>query len=301
MWHGGRTIGEVTEAECSDLPPRTGGVLDLVAAPPPAKAVRTQRPARRRRGFSLTRARTSGGTLTVADRIRAAVFAALISGAVVTSGATMRIRTRREAKLPSFRRMGPGPLLFAIWHGDFFPILYYCRNSRACVIVSRSPDGELLARILNRFGYRTVRGSSARGATRAMLDLTRVVNEGSDAAIAIDGPKGPLLEAKSGILLLAKHTGCPIVPLGAATARYKEFRSWDRFRFPYPFSRAVLTGAPPILVPADASAQVLEAKRLELQDAMIELRREARELVGAESFGQADRPLGYRASWAGLR
>ncbi len=299
MRDGEEATIENTGSDLDLAPPRPAGrVLHLVAAERPGAAPRGRGEIDRRRKFSLTRARASGGRLTFGDRLRASVFSSLIGAAVMAAGATMRIRTRREADLPAFRRMGPGPRLFALWHGDFFPILYYCRNSGACVIVSRSPDGELLARILTRFGYRTVRGSSARGATRAMVDLTRVVSKGHDAAVAIDGPRGPRLEAKAGLLLLAKRTGCPIVPLGAAMAGYKEFRSWDRFRFPYPFSRAVLVGASPILVPHDATPKVLEAKRLELQQVMHAIRRQAQDLVLHEDFRRADRPLGYKASWS---
>lgn len=210
---------------------------------------------------------------------------------------TTRLRTVNEPRLPGFRRLGPGPMLFAMWHGDYFPIYQYARQSRLYVVVSRSPDGEILARVLAAAGYRTVRGSTSRGATRAMIDLARVVRGGADAAVAVDGPKGPLHVAKSGIVLLAKLTGCPIVPLGAALSRYKQFASWDRFRLPIPPARALVTAGTPILVPADAPQTVLEDRRAELEASLMELRERARELVAVDRFKQAERPRGFMSSF----
>jgi lysophospholipid acyltransferase (LPLAT)-like uncharacterized protein len=120
-----------------------------------------------------------------------------------------------------------------------------------------------------------------------------VVRGGADSAIAVDGPRGPALEVKAGVVLLAKKTGCPILPLGAALSRYKEFASWDRFRLPLPFARAVVIGGTPIRVPGDASGQLLETRRVELQASLLELRGQARELVGPAGFRQAEIPRGF--------
>ncbi len=208
-----------------------------------------------------------------------------------------RLRTVNELKLPGFRRLGPGPLLFALWHGDYFPIYQYARQSRLYIIVSRSPDGEILARVLKAAGYRTVRGSPSRGATRAMVDLANVVKGGADAAIAVDGPRGPLYVAKPGIVLLAKLTGCPIVPLGGALSRYKQFSSWDRFRLPIPPSRAVAIAGTPIQIPVDASTELIETRRAELEAALLSLRDQAHEFVARERFKQAERPRGFASSF----
>ncbi len=243
--------------------------------------------------FFLTRARPSRGHLTRADLRRAMIFGTIARLAMWLAGSTMRLRTVNEPKMAGYRRLGPGPLLFALWHGDFFPIFQYARHSGSYIVVSRSPDGEILARVAEAAGFRTVRGSPTRGATRAMVDLVRVVRSGADAAIAVDGPRGPALEVKAGVVLLAKKTGCPIVPLGAALSRYKQFASWDRFRLPLPFARALVIGGTPIRVPADASGQLLETRRVELQASLLELREEARELVGPTGFRQAEISRGF--------
>lgn len=250
-----------------------------------------------RKSFSLTRARPSQGELTRSDRRRAAAFSAVGRLLLWALCVTTRLRTINESTLPGFRRLGPGPLLFALWHGDYFPIYHYARQSRLYVVVSRSPDGEILAQVLHAAGYRTVRGSTSHGSTRVMVDLARVVAGGADAAIAVDGPTGPRHAAKPGILLLAKLTGCPVVPLGAALSRYKQFASWDRFRLPIPPARAVAIAGPAIQVPSDASADLIETRRAELEASLLDLRVRARDLVRRERFKLAPRPRGFASSF----
>jgi len=250
-----------------------------------------------RKSFSIVRARPSRGELTAADHRRAAVFSSFCRFVLWTLCHCTRLRTVNETKLPSYRRLGPGPLLFALWHGDYFPIYHYARQSRLYIVVSRSPDGEILARILSAAGYRTVRGSTSRGATRAMVDLANVVKGGADAAVAVDGPRGPRDVAKPGIVLLAKLTRCPIIPLGAALSRYVQFPSWDRFRLPIPPSRAVAIAGAPIQVPADASRDLIETRRAELQASLLSLREEAQESLATDRFRQAERPRGFASSF----
>jgi lysophospholipid acyltransferase (LPLAT)-like uncharacterized protein len=247
-----------------------------------------------RKRFSLTRARRFGGRLTKADARRAAVFSSAALAAFWIIERTVRLRVVGEADIVPYRGLGPGSLLFAIWHRDYFPIFTYARNSGACVIVSRSADGEILARMLTRRGYRTVRGSSTRGATRALIDLARAVSGGRDAAVAVDGPKGPLERAKPGIVLLAKITGCPIVPLGVGMSRYKEFGSWDRFRLPVPFSRVVLTAGEAIRVPSDAAPELIELKRRQLGRSLSVQRSRAEDLARTH-FAKTNRPRGYES------
>lgn len=260
--------------------------------------VRARAPTRNR--LSLTRARPSSERASRANRWRAMLFSAVARSAVWAVGDTMSLRTMGEANLARVRGLGPGRLLFALWHGDFFPIFHYARRNDICVLVSRSPDGEILDRILRAYGYQTVRGSNTRGATRAMIDLARLIRQGSDAAIAVDGPKGPAFVAKAGIIWLAKVTGCPIVPLAAGMSRFKQFASWDRFRLPYPFSRVLAIADTPIQVPADASQDLSERRRRELEQSLLALRTTAQQLVQREHFDRADVPLGFAASMTAL-
>jgi lysophospholipid acyltransferase (LPLAT)-like uncharacterized protein len=185
-------------------------------------------------------------------------------------GCTLRVQA------PGVRDIKPylsaeGGLLVAQWHGDHFPTLYTYRQQGFWVVTSRSADGQILTNICQSLGYKCVRGSSTRGGIGALIELSRIVQRGAMATIAVDGPKGPRREAKAGIVLLGKLTGCGVVPMAAGMERYWEFGSWDRYRLPKPFSRALILIGPPVIVPDDADDVVLEEKRLELERAMLAL------------------------------
>src|SRR4030095_13544206 len=134
---------------------------------------------------------------------------------------------------------------------------------------SRSFDGEYIARIIERFGFRPVRGSSSRGAVRALLGMHTEIEEGRVAAFTIDGPRGPMYVAKPGPVLLAKNTHVPIVVYYIALERAWILKSWDRFMVPKPFSRAAL--AVSRIMPV-RDGDDLDAKHREMQAALDRVR-----------------------------
>ncbi len=229
------------------------------------------------------------------QRLQTVLLLQLARGFAFVIGRSMRLRTCGEVEVAGYRGLGPGPLIFALWHGDIFPFLHYGRRSEMCAVVSSSRDGEILARLMQRHGYRTVRGSSTRGGARAIIETSRLVCEGSDAAIAVDGPRGPAFQVKDGVIRLAGLTGCPIVPVGAGIGRCKRFPSWDGFRLPVPLSRVVLVAGAPILVDRGASREEFSGRRADLEQAMLEVRQRAESLVAGSAFRRLSRPLGLAA------
>jgi len=159
------------------------------------------------------------------------------------------------------------------WHDSIVLGTYYWRRRDIVVMTSQSFDGEYIARFIQRFGYGAARGSSTRGAVGAVIEMVRLMRQGRGVAFTIDGPKGPRREAKLGAVLLAKKSGQPMIPVGLAAKRRRELKSWDRFQIPGLFTRARLDVGAPIFVPSDATDEQLEAKRLELQNALEELDR----------------------------
>lgn len=183
-------------------------------------------------------------------------------------GGMMRIEAPPDSDAPAIRGDGR-PILTALWHGDHLPILYAYRHRDIHVVTSQSADGQILTNVLHHLGYHCVRGSSTRGGRKAMVEMARAVRKGHDAAIAVDGPKGPRRVVKPGIILLAKLTGCPILPMGAAMARQWQVRSWDRYCIPKPFSRALIQVGQPLRVPRDADDAAMEQARLQLQERLM--------------------------------
>jgi lysophospholipid acyltransferase (LPLAT)-like uncharacterized protein len=161
--------------------------------------------------------------------------------------------------------------IYTFWHNRVFLGTYFFRNRNIVVMTSQSFDGEYIARFIQRFGYGAVRGSSTRGGTGALIEMIRLMRAGRPTGFTIDGPKGPRYVAKMGAVLLAKKTGCPILPLTLNAKHYWEVNSWDRFQVPKPFTDARVIIAPPMFVPGDADEETLAAIRDELQRVLDEL------------------------------
>jgi len=139
-------------------------------------------------------------------------------------------------------------------------------------MTSRSFDGEYIARIISRFEYVPVRGSSSRGGAGALLEMHQMLEQGRSAAFTIDGPRGPRYVAKPGPVLLARNTGVRIVPFYIALDRPWVLRSWDGFMIPRPFSRALVRVGKAIAVPPDANDDALARYHAEMQSALDRVR-----------------------------
>lgn len=135
-------------------------------------------------------------------------------GAAVIRGLARSLRIERHGDevMEAYYRRGSAMIL-AFWHSRqlMMPIAY--RGRQIHVLISRHRDGEIIARIIARFGFHTVRGSSTRGGVQALRELIRIGRQGHDLCVTPDGPKGPAQVAKAGAIELAKATGLPIVPV----------------------------------------------------------------------------------------
>jgi lysophospholipid acyltransferase (LPLAT)-like uncharacterized protein len=167
----------------------------------------------------------------------------------------------------------------AFWHGRVFTATYYFRNRGIVVMISENFDGEWIAQIIESFGYGTSRGSTSRGGQRALLQLKRKMEDGQPAGFAVDGPRGPARKVQPGVVWLAKLTGNPVVPFHTEASKYWSLGSWDRTQIPRPFSTIALAVGAPIDVPADATEATIEAKRLEVEEALFALERRAAALL----------------------
>ena len=140
-----------------------------------------------------------------------------------------------------------GTAVMVLWHHSLLVLAGSVRGQgmRLAALVSRSGDGALIAVHLEKRGVRTIRGSSHRGAVGAAKELLLAARAGFHPVIAIDGPKGPALQTRSGPIQLARALGLPIVPLAARATREIRLPTWDRLRIPLPRAHiAFAFGAP---------------------------------------------------------
>ncbi len=128
-------------------------------------------------------------------------------------------------------------VIFTLWHGELLPLLWQHRGENVAIVISEHRDGEIVARIAESLGYSTVRGSTSKGGSRALIGLMREIDAGRDGAITPDGPRGPAHVFAPGVAVAAQRTGALIVPIRAAASRSWRLKSWDRFLIPKPFAR----------------------------------------------------------------
>jgi len=132
------------------------------------------------------------------------------------------------------------PLVYCFWHNRIPTATYFWRHRGIVVMSSQSFDSEYIARFIQRFGYGTAKGSSTRGARAGLIQMIRAVRAGKSAAFTVDGPRGPIYEAKPGALLLAAKANAAILPFSISLDRCWRLPSWDRIEIPKPFARAVV-------------------------------------------------------------
>ena len=235
--------------------------LEQQAANPSARAARQAERLARADAY----ADLSGYTFRQQLAIRAiALFAYLL---VKFIGWTTGFKVEGWEHWEAVERAGRQPI-YACWHDRTLLAVYFWRRRGMIVMSSPSFDGECSARFQQHFGYGIVRGSSTRGGASALVEMVKLMRAGRPAGFTIDGPRGPRYEAKTGALLLAKKTGCPVLPFSITPAHFYAASSWDRFQIPLPFTRARVRIAPPIYVAPDADEAMLNAKRDELQRAL---------------------------------
>lgn len=162
---------------------------------------------------------------------------------------TWRIRTYNESGWRT-RRANRHAFLFALWHGDLLPLLAQHHDQGVVVLISEHRDGEVIAQIAHALGFRTVRGSTSRGAARALLAITRSLEDGNEVAVTPDGPRGPRHTFAPGALVAANRADVPVVAIGVTATRAWRLKSWDAFLIPKPFSRITIVYSDPTFVGA---------------------------------------------------
>jgi len=159
-----------------------------------------------------------------------------------------------------------GKAVYATWHQR---VIFYGRHlahKNLTVMISQSRDGEYAVRLVSLFGHKNVRGSSTRGGSQALKELTQKIKEGGRGGILADGPLGPARVAKIGAIIMAQSARVPLIPLIWGADRCWTLNSWDRFLIPKPFARIVIHYAEPIWIPTSADGKKKEEYRRLLEE-----------------------------------
>lgn len=165
-----------------------------------------------------------------------------------------------------------GSLIYASWHQRFFPgITFFAKRKPITILISKSRDGEFIARIVNILGWRAVRGSSSHEGDVALKELKILTRHGYKIGHIVDGPKGPFGVIKPGLIRIAQVSGMAIVPTITSSKHHWTFKSWDRFMVPKPFSSVIIRFGEPISIPPDLDKNAFEEHRLFVEQRLRDL------------------------------
>jgi lysophospholipid acyltransferase (LPLAT)-like uncharacterized protein len=204
---------------------------------------------------------------TLAQRIQLTLVSWIVPALLRLIGCTLRATmTFEEGAIQSLDEAYPG--IFPFWHRCVLPATWLYRHQHPAVMTSRSLDGEFIARVIRRFGFIPVRGSSSRGGPRALLEMNQQLKQGNAVAFTIDGPRGPRYVAKKGPVLLARMSGAAITAFYVAVEKAWVLKTWDALVIPKPFSRIYVRFACKIFVPPDADDEAMDRYHIEMQSAL---------------------------------
>jgi lysophospholipid acyltransferase (LPLAT)-like uncharacterized protein len=213
--------------------------------------------------------------------VQAGAIAAAAYPLVAALGRTWTWRVDGAHHYDALVSTGRPPIL-ALWHGRILPATLYWRGRGVVAMTSRNFDGEWIARLMARFGFRAARGSTSRGGARALVQLRRELAAGHTSAFTVDGPRGPAGIAQRGAVWLAGATGHQVLPFHIEADRYWLARSWDRGMIPKPFSTVAIAIGEPFGVEGTEEG-LLELRRQELEGRLALLRRRCDALLRGEA------------------
>ena len=194
---------------------------------------------------------------TFKQRLILAIVPPLAYMIICLLGVTLRYEDVCEpGMVPQYHT--PPPLIYAIWHRCLLACAWRFRQGPLYILISRSFDGELIARTVERLGFVAVRGSSSRDGAVGMRNLHRAYLEKNYIAITADGPRGPAQKAKPGVAQLASLVNAPVGAVYLHPSRAWVLRSWDRFMIPKPFSKVTVAWANPVVAEQGAVQDALD-------------------------------------------
>jgi lysophospholipid acyltransferase (LPLAT)-like uncharacterized protein len=188
--------------------------------------------------------------------------------AIALIGPTLRYSISWEEPPSPLDATYEKPVIYSFWHRAVFAGAWLWRQAGAAVMVSRSFDGEFIARTIEKLGFTAVRGSSSRGGAGALLGLKSQLERGIPVVFTIDGPRGPKYVAKPGPVLLSRASAMPMAAFYVALSHAWVLKTWDSLMIPKPFSKALVRFSAKLRVPAQADDAQMADYHRQLQSAL---------------------------------
>jgi lysophospholipid acyltransferase (LPLAT)-like uncharacterized protein len=168
------------------------------------------------------------------------------------------------------------PCIFAIYHGQIVGLIRSMRRrEKLTMLVSNHRDGEFIARAVKKSGWDLARGSQTYRAVEGSIQLVKAAQNKQSVMITVDGPRGPIFEAKIGCIRIAQITGLPIIPFVVSSRKPHYFKGWDRMQGGWWGSPQVFIYGDPIVVARTADNAERERLRQLLNDRLNMMRHSA--------------------------
>jgi lysophospholipid acyltransferase (LPLAT)-like uncharacterized protein len=167
--------------------------------------------------------------------------------------------------------------ILAFWHGTMLLPWYLHGKPKCAALISKSKDGDLLAKILKHWNYNVVRGSSSTGGDIALAIMIDFAKNNYSVTITPDGPKGPAHKFKAGAVITAKKSKVPLILAGVGYQKRKVLSNWDKSEVPYFFSKAKIIYPEPIFIEANLSYEDTSNIIIECEDKLNKVQMEAQD------------------------
>lgn len=172
------------------------------------------------------------------------------------------------------------PCIYALWHANQFLVHGIRNREKLSILISTSIDGEIVAEVCEKWGFKVVRGSSGKkGAVESTMQMLTRLKEGECVAIMVDGPHGPLHKVKNGAVKLAQMSGAPIVPVYwfSSQKTFISLPSWDKMKMPFGKCNILNIYGKPIYVKETATDEELSAVKEDIKKQLFEIEQKAPE------------------------
>lgn len=138
------------------------------------------------------------------------------------------------------------PCILALWHNRLGIVAeFFNRHAPQFIyvaFVSKSRDGEALARLATSYSAGRVIRVPHHARHQALKEAIGHLNSGREIILFTpDGPRGPACQVKPGVIKAAQSSGAPIIPFGWHAKRFWQFKTWDQFQLPKPFTTITVT------------------------------------------------------------
>jgi len=203
------------------------------------------------------------------------MFLANIITALCQSLKTIKVNDEAIKKLDNVNKN----YILAFWHGTMLLPWYLHGKPNCAALISKSKDGDLLAKILKHWNYNVVRGSSSTGGDIALAIMIDFAKNDYSVTITPDGPRGPAHKFKAGAVITAKKSCVPLILAGVGYRKKKVLNNWDKFEVPHFFSKAKIIYSKPIFIDIDSSYEETSEIIINCENKLNQLQREAQDFL----------------------